>query len=472
MSIEGHLQNRPLKQCTDETNGTVEILVKKMTIVNECTKKLPFPSSDIDSTQEDIKAKYRFLDIRWNQELRKALLERSRLTLKARNWLQSRNFIDIDTPALFKHTKEGAREFTVPYRRNSKYKYALSQSPQQYKQLLISGGISRYYQFAKCFRDEDHRSDRQSEFTQLDLELAFVDEKDIMELINGLILELLPDLPPIEVMTFQEAISRYGTDKPDTRHKNSISTVERTGERTIEFFDGPLTHTSFTKGPQDHVLLRCNDNGEVTTIFGDDNIQIPSHVLIAPKEKTRYVLVRDSRYLSGITPLGTCRNESQAGKETKNDSMLWVTNFPMFNTEMEPSHHPFTAPCEWNLNDPLSMNAKHYDLVFNGIEIGGGSIRIHDFKAQKLIFEKILKLSQKATSDFKHLLDALSMGCPPHGGFAIGWDRFLMIVLKKNTVRDVIAFPKNSQGKDLCVGSPSEMVDHMRGENRSSIQDL
>ena len=466
------------------------------------------------------------------------------VTARSRKFLFKQGFDEIETPLLFKSTPEGAREFIVPTRKPG-MAYALPQSPQQYKQLLMASGISRYFQFAKCFRDEDMRTDRQPEFTQLDLEMSFASRSDVMSIIEYLVAAIVwPDatqrtvyrdkqeyfqpfftrIPPsatrlFPILTYQQAMELYGSDKPDLRFQSKIKRIDAIipsnlksmlsslEDPIFEMFKVPISKGSpmesrkfiaeFLDAPSSAVYLKNPAGAPGVTVydpttplnglaaFGHTAAQQvedifrpePGNILIAQARP------RTSSFTGGSTPLGSLRRDMfQAAvaqglcEKPKDDAFVWVTNFPLFSPteESEPgqggsagicsTHHPFTAPIANQdltklYTDPLSIIGDHYDLVINGVEVGGGSVRIHDAGIQELVFRDVLKMSPERIEDFRHLLDALSAGCPPHAGFALGFDRLMAVVLGKDSVKDVIAFPKTAAGEDKMVSSPAMMTE-------------
>ena len=503
-----------------------------------------FPEALIAKADTNFPPEQRHLQIRTDAKLRKSIRTRSMVTARSRQFLFNQGFDEIETPLLFKSTPEGAREFIVPTRKPG-MAYALPQSPQQYKQLLMASGISRYFQFAKCFRDEDMRTDRQPEFTQLDLEMSFASRSDVMSIIEYLVAGIIwPDaiqrtvyhdkqeyfrpffkwIPPnakrlFPILTYQQAMELYGSDKPDLRFQSKIKRIDALIPPTLksmlssledpifEMFKVPISKCSpmesrnfigeFLDAPSSAVYLNNPAGAPGVTVydptkplnglaaFGHSAAQQvedifrpePGNILIAQARP------RTNAFTGGSTPLGNLRRDMFHAavaqglcEKPKDDAFLWVTNFPLFSPteESEPgqggsagicsTHHPFTAPVANQdltklYTDPLSIIGDHYDLVINGVEVGGGSVRIHDAGIQELIFRDVLKMSPERIEDFRHLLDALSAGCPPHAGFALGFDRLMAVVLGKDSVKDVIAFPKTAAGEDKMVSSPARMTE-------------
>ena len=503
-----------------------------------------FPEALIAKADTKFPPEQRHLQIRTDAQLRANIRIRSMVTARSRKFLFKQGFDEIETPLLFKSTPEGAREFIVPTRKPG-MAYALPQSPQQYKQLLMASGISRYFQFAKCFRDEDMRTDRQPEFTQLDLEMSFASRSDVMSIIEYLVAAIVwPDatqrtvyrdkqeyfqpfftrIPPsatrlFPILTYQQAMELYGSDKPDLRFQSKIKRIDAIipsnlksmlsslEDPIFEMFKVPISKGSpmesrkfiaeFLDAPSSAVYLKNPAGAPGVTVydpttplnglaaFGHTAAQQvedifrpePGNILIAQARP------RTSSFTGGSTPLGSLRRDMfQAAvaqglcEKPKDDAFVWVTNFPLFSPteESEPgqggsagicsTHHPFTAPIANQdltklYTDPLSIIGDHYDLVINGVEVGGGSVRIHDAGIQELVFRDVLKMSPERIEDFRHLLDALSAGCPPHAGFALGFDRLMAVVLGKDSVKDVIAFPKTAAGEDKMVSSPAMMTE-------------
>ncbi|PWY86007.1 putative aspartyl-tRNA synthetase [Aspergillus heteromorphus CBS 117.55] len=495
-----------------------EISVEEVQLLND------FPN-DIVMTRDHVHPpKHRHLQLRSSDELRDALRFRADVRNACREELERcrPGFVEIETPILFKSTPEGAREFLVPSRKQG-HAYALPQSPQQYKQILMAGGIARYFQFARCFRDEDLRADRQPEFTQLDLEMSFATGEDVMEAVEGVIRRVWStrqelQSPPSDAftrMTYEDAMARYGSDKPDTRYRMEISRIGHLLPVDLVQKITPLTD------PTVEVLkLEGNDNDPAATsqfisqfldsadgapfnnnpdggpgifvydvkkplnglqAFGFEAAEYLEEVLNPEHGDLIVLQARPQGPLTGgSTPLGNLRRALHSAAVASGFKpaptgfeFLWIVDFPLFSpsTTSEPgqggtagfasTHHPFTAPktaadVDLLLTDPTQAIADHYDLVVNGVELGGGSRRIHSAAVQELIFRDVLKMPDERVADFAHLLDALRAGCPPHAGFALGFDRLVAMLLGKETVRDVIAFPKIGKlGEDPMVGAPS-----------------
>ncbi|KAL2004889.1 hypothetical protein VTN00DRAFT_3162 [Thermoascus crustaceus] len=483
-----------------------------------------FPKDIIMTPETVFPPEQRYLQLRSDSDLREALRFRAQVRNICKEELDRCQppFVEIETPLLFKSTPEGAREFLVPTRRKG-LAYALPQSPQQYKQILMASGIQRYYQFARCFRDEDLRADRQPEFTQLDLEMSFATGEDVMTTIEGVVRRLWSSLMkepapsgPFKRMSYQEAMSRYGSDKPDTRigmeisnighllPADLISKITDLTDPIVEVFkfenndnDPAETHkfiTSFLDSPAGAPFNNNPDGGPGIFIydakkplcglmpFGFEAAERVEE-LLEPDHGDLIVLQARKRapFSGGSTPLGDLRRALHSTAVATGFKpaptgfdFLWIVDFPLFSpsSDSEPgqggaagiasTHHPFTAPktaadVDMLLTDPTRTVADHYDLVVNGVELGGGSRRIHDARVQEFILRDILQMRPERLADFSHLLEALRAGCPPHAGIALGFDRLVAVMLGKESVRDVIAFPKTGKGEDPMVKAPSEM---------------
>uniref|UniRef100_A0A8C5LIG1 Aspartate--tRNA ligase, mitochondrial n=1 Tax=Jaculus jaculus TaxID=51337 RepID=A0A8C5LIG1_JACJA len=503
VKVSGTVISRPPGQVNPKMpTGEIEIKVKTAELLNAC-KKLPFEIKDFVKKTEALRLQYRYLDLRSSQ-MQYNLRLRSQMVMKMREYLCNlHGFVDIETPTLFKRTPGGAKEFLVPCREPGKF-YSLPQSPQQFKQLLMIGGLDRYFQVARCYRDEGSRPDRQPEFTQIDIEMSFVDQTGIQRLIEGLLQYSWPgDKDPIVIpfpsMTFAEALATYGTDKPDTRFGMKIvdtSDIFRNTE--IRFLQDALTK------PQGTVKAMCvcqgakylnrkdiefirkfaadHFNQEVLPIFlkANKNWNSPVTKFITEEQRwqlTRLMEIQDEdmvlltagQHKKACSLLGKLRLECADLLEMRGVvlrdptlfSFLWVVDFPLFlpkeenPTELESAHHPFTAPHPSDIHllytEPTKVRSQHYDLVLNGSEIGGGSIRIHDAELQHYILAALLKEDVNLLS---HLLQALDHGAPPHGGIALGLDRLICLVTGAPNIRDVIAFPKSFRGYDLMSSAP------------------
>lgn len=501
--VSGTVISRPPGQENPKMpTGEIEIKVKTAELLNAC-KKLPFEIKDFVKKTEALRLQYRYLDLR-SFQMQYNLRLRSKMVMKMREYLCNlHGFVDIETPTLFKRTPGGAKEFLVPSREPGKF-YSLPQSPQQFKQLLMVGGLDRYFQVARCYRDEGSRPDRQPEFTQIDIEMSFVDQTGIQRLVEGLLQYSWPDdkdplLIPFPSMTFAEALATYGTDKPDTRFGMKIVDISDVFRNTeLRFLRDALAKPQGTvKAIRVHEgakYLRKEDieyirkaaahhfSQEVLPIFlnAKKNWSSPFAKFIVEEERlelTRLmeiqeddmVLLTAGEHEKACSLLGKLRLECADLLELRGMvlrdpavfSFLWVVDFPLFlakeeqPTELESAHHPFTAPHTSDMHllytEPEKVRGQHYDLVLNGNEIGGGSVRIHDAQLQRYILETLLKEDVKLLS---HLLQALDHGAPPHGGIALGLDRLVCLVTGAPSIRDVIAFPKSYRGHDLMSNAP------------------
>ncbi len=499
VQVKGTVIERESKNA-NMTTGDIEILVSELTILNAAITP-PFTIEDETDGGEDIRMKYRYLDIRRNP-VKNALLFRHKVAMEVRKFLSDLDFCEVETPYLIKSTPEGARDFVVPSRMNQGQFYALPQSPQTFKQLLMVGGMDKYFQIVKCFRDEDLRADRQPEFTQIDCEMAFVNQEDILNVFEGLTRHLLKELKGIEVekfprMTYEHAMKTYGNDKPDIRfgmefgelnqfskHKefpvfNAAElvvgiAVPGAGEYTRKEIDGLI---DWVKRPQvgasGMVYVKCNEDGtyksSVDKFYDQDDLSNWAKttgakagdmifVLSGPADKTRAQL--SALRMEVATRLGLRKPEEFAP--------LWVVDFPLLEFDEESGryhamHHPFTSPKPEDMHllatDPGKVRANAYDMVLNGNEIGGGSIRIHDKETQQLMFKYLGFTEEEAKNQFGFLMDAFQFGAPPHGGLAFGLDRLVAILGGQETIRDFIAFPKNNSGRDVMIDAPSAIDD-------------
>jgi aspartyl-tRNA synthetase len=498
IAIKGVLKERPANQQKDGM-GAFEVWVDEITVLNPC-EGLPFPIQHEEAeVSEAMRLKYRYLDLR-RETNQTRMLKRSQLNWAYRKALQSENFLDIETPFLYKSTPEGAREFIVPSRQYPGKCYALPQSPQLFKQLLMMSGFDRYYQITKCFRDEANRSDRQPEFTQIDCETSFLDRDAIMDLFEAVTKSALKDIgfsldKPFRRLSYQEAKSRYGSDKPDLRFDLPIydlSTVAQ-GSSFLVFEDvlksnGVIQalclkqhalsrkeidlYTDFVKGfgAKGLAWIKADANqalqSPIAKFFKPEHLQkIVSSCDFDPADT---VLIVSGDLGTVRSSLGALR--AQLGKDKnlydpKVVDFSWVIDFPMFEKNDEgrfvACHHPFTAPKCWDdfANNPEKAVANAYDLVCNGHEIAGGSVRIFDPKKQRQVFEFMGLSSEEIDTKFGFLLEALQYGAPPHGGIAFGLDRLAMILTGTDNIKDVIAFPKTNKGQDLMVQSPQSIED-------------
>jgi len=495
IQVTGTVIERSSKNPNLET-GEIEILVSKLTVLNEAVVP-PFTIEDQTDGGEELRMKYRYLDIRRNP-VKNNLIFRHKVTQEVRSYLSSQEFIEVETPYLIKSTPEGARDFVVPSRMNEGQFYALPQSPQTFKQLLMVGGMDKYFQIVKCFRDEDLRADRQPEFTQIDCEMTFVEQEDILNVFEGLTRHLIKSIHGKEItsvprMTYDEAMETYGNDKPDirfgmqfgelnavTQHKDFgvfnnaelvVGIAVPGGNRfTRKEIDGII---NWLKRPQigalGMVYSRCNDDGTFKSSVDKfyDQYDLRKWSEITGAQSGDLVCV-----LSGPTDkvraqLSALRMELAERLGLRNPmefAPLWVTDFPLLEWDEESEryhamHHPFTAPKPDQIKlldtDPGAVKANAYDLVLNGNEIGGGSIRIHDKATQALMFDHLGFTPEEAKEQFGFLMNAFEYGAPPHGGLAFGLDRLVAILGGQETIRDFIAFPKNNSGRDVMIDAPS-----------------
>ncbi len=499
IQVKGTVIEREAKNKNMAT-GEIEILVTQLTILNASLTP-PFTIEDETDGGEDIRMKYRYLDIRRNP-VKNSLLFRHKVAMEVRKYLSDLDFCEVETPYLIKSTPEGARDFVVPSRMNEGQFYALPQSPQTFKQLLMVGGMDKYFQIVKCFRDEDLRADRQPEFTQIDCEMAFVEQEDILNVFEGLTRHLLKEIKGIEVekfprITYDYAMKTYGNDKPDirfgmefgelnevTQHKefpvfNAAElvvgiAVPGVGNYTRKEIDGLI---DWVKRPQvgasGMVYVKCNEDGtyksSVDKFYDQEDLAQWAKitgakagdmifVLSGPAGKTRAQL--SALRMEVATRLGL-RNPAEFAP-------LWVVDFPLLEFDEESGryhamHHPFTSPKPEDMHlletDPGKVRANAYDMVLNGNEIGGGSIRIHDKVTQQLMFKYLGFTEEEAKAQFGFLMDAFQFGAPPHGGLAFGLDRLVAILGGQETIRDFIAFPKNNSGRDVMIDAPSKIDD-------------
>ena len=490
--------------------GEIEILAQKINILNSSLTP-PFTVENKTDGGEELRMKYRFLDIR-REEISKNIQLRSKINFEIRKFFNKNGFLDIETPYLIKSTPEGARDFIVPSRINKGEFYALPQSPQTFKQLLVIGGIDKYFQIVKCFRDEDLRSDRQPEFTQIDCEMSFVDQKDVMTIFEGFIKELffrvknikLNDFP---ILSYEDAMKKYGSDKPDIRFDMQIHNLNGVLKNNkIEIFDNNDSNlcicvkdgaklsrnqiddlnnwvkNSEIKG-KGFMWIKYNHDGTIKSSISKliDNLKANEILKVCKGNFGDLIILISGNNKTPFIQLGSLRIEIAKRLDllkTKKFCPLWINDFPLFeldeNTKKISSmHHPFTSPKVEDIelldSTPENVYANSYDLVINGVEIGGGSIRIHDSKIQKKIFE-ILGFSKKDyLNQFGFLIEALEYGAPPHGGIAFGLDRLVALMANKQAIRDFIAFPKNNSGKDIMIESPNKISDDQLNELNLSI---
>lgn len=504
IQVEGLVTERSNKNAKLPT-GDIEIIVEKIVILNE-SKVPPFTIEDDTDGGEEIRMKYRYLDLRRNP-LRKAMELRHKMAITTRNYLDSQGFLEIETPYLIKSTPEGARDFIVPSRMNSNQFYALPQSPQTFKQLLMVAGYDRYYQIVRCFRDEDLRADRQPEFTQIDCEMAFVDQEDILNTFEGLTRHLFKEVKGIDVeefprMEYNDAMKFYGSDKPDIRFGMRFEELnDLTQNKGFAIFDqaelvvginanGLAEYsrkqldklTDFVRKPQigakGLIYIKYNADGSfkssVDKFYSTEDLQA-----IADRFKAKpgdLMLILSGETDKVRKQLGELRLEMGNRLELRDPNVfapLWVVDFPLLewdedNGRFHAMHHPFTSPKKEDIElletDPGKVRANAYDLVINGTEIGGGSIRIHNRDLQKLMFKHLGFTDEEAQAQFGFLMDAFEYGAPPHGGVAFGFDRLTALFGGSDSIRDYIAFPKNNSGRDMMIDSPSPVAQEQLDE--------
>lgn len=508
ISLTGKVRQRPAgTNNTKIPTGEVEVGVQSLEVLN-MADVLPFQIDDPEAAAkvaEDTRLQYRYLDLR-RPEMARNLRLRSKVAIATRSYMDEQGFLEVETPTLFKSTPEGAREFLVPNRREAGTFYALPQSPQQFKQILMVGGIERYFQLARCYRDEDLRADRQPEFTQVDIEMSFIDREDIYALIEGLLKRVWKtalniDVPtPFKRISFEEALNRYGIDKPDTRFGMELVdfSEEFKGSKFGVFgkciegggvvkainakglagaTQGQIeTMTEYAKsfGAKGLAFIKV-ENGEwkspIVKFFSDaEKAALTTKLQI---QEGDLILFAADQWLNACEILGKIRlycadvlkSQGKLTIDPQQFNFLWVVEFPLLGFDREnnrwySSHHPFTAPVAEDIallkTDPKKVRGQHYDIVVNGVELGGGSIRIHQPDVQKTIFEELLAIPPEETKlRFGYMLEAFRYGAPPHGGIALGFDRLIAILCGTPSIRDVIAFPKTAKGTDLMTSSPS-----------------
>jgi len=498
ISVTGKVVERSSETVNkDMPTGALELQVEKLKILNKASG-LPFQLDEADNVDEELRLKYRYLDLRRSSMQAKFAL-RHKVIIAMRNYLDEHGFYEIETPILTKNTPEGAREFLVPSRVNPGSFYALPQSPQLYKQLLMASGIERYFQIARCFRDEDLRADRQPEFTQLDMEMSFVDEADIQDIIEGLFKKLWKQFfnvdlkTPFARLTYEKAFNLYGSDKPDLRYGLSITNCSSLFKDTeLKFLRSVLDkggkigalhvkdHT-FTRsevdgwvgkaqqlGAQGLLWIRFKDGKPDSPVakFLPDNFLEKARTVFPDITEQSTLFLMAGKFKDTWTLLGRLRNAiAQELKmiPEREFNFCWITDFPLFEYDEEVKrwnavHHPFTAPQQgWEQLDVADIKARAYDIVLNGIELGGGSIRIHDAAMQDKVFDLLGLSKEQARNKFGFLLDAQELGFPPHGGIALGIDRLIMLMCHARSIREVIAFPKTARGYDPLMASPTQV---------------
>jgi aspartyl-tRNA synthetase len=510
VSLTGKVRQRPAGTNNPKIpTGEVEVAVAALEVLN-MAEVLPFQIDDPEAAAkvaEDTRLKYRYLDLR-RPEMARNLKVRSKVAIATRQYMDEQGFLEVETPTLFKSTPEGAREFLVPNRREAGTFYALPQSPQQFKQILMVGGVEKYFQLARCYRDEDLRADRQPEFTQVDIEMSFIDREDIYALIEGLIKRVWKtalniDVPtPFKRISFEEALNRYGIDKPDTRFGMELADfTEEFKASTFKVFSGAIANGGVVKALNAKGLAGATQ-GQIETMteyaksFGAKGLAFikvengewksPIVKFFSEAEKTALtqklaiqegdlILFAADQWLNACEILGKIRlycaevlkTQGKLTIDPQRFDFMWVIEFPLLGFDREQnrwysSHHPFTAPVREDIpllkTDPKKVRGQHYDIVVNGVELGGGSIRIHQPDVQKTIFEELLQIPPDETKlRFGYMLEAFRYGAPPHGGIALGFDRLCAILCNTPSIRDVIAFPKTAKGVCLMTESPSQV---------------
>ena len=499
IQIKGKVIERESKN-PNLASGGIEILATELTVLN-ASKTPPFTIENETDGGDELRMQYRYLDLR-RTPIRENLIFRHKVTMAVRNFLSGKGFIDVETPYLIKSTPEGARDFVVPSRMNSGQFYALPQSPQTFKQLLMIAGFDKYFQIVKCFRDEDLRADRQPEFTQIDCEMTFVEQEDVLDQFEAMIQHLFKEIKGVELgdfprITFAEAMEKYGNDKPDIRFGMTFGELNAlTQNKGFNVFDSQELVVGiavsgganmsrkeidgwieWVKRPQigakGLVWVKCNEDGSykssVDKFFGNEDLSQWATATGANAGDLIFVMAGPTQ--ATRTQMSSLRIQiaEQMGLRKPDDfAALWVTEFPLLEWDNETQryhamHHPFTAPKKEDIDllesDPGKAKANAYDLVLNGNEIGGGSIRIHDTALQEKMFDLLGFTEKEAQEQFGFLMDAFQYGAPPHGGIALGLDRLVAILGGSETIRDFIAFPKNNNGRDVMINAPSALED-------------
>ena len=504
IQVKGSVIERSSKNPKIKT-GEIEVLVSELVILNS-SKTPPFTIEDQTDGGEELRMKYRYLDIR-RPALKNNLILRHKITQEVRKYLSDKMFLEIETPYLIKSTPEGARDFVVPSRMNGGEFYALPQSPQTFKQLLMVAGLDKYFQIVKCFRDEDLRADRQPEFTQIDCEMSFVKQDDVLNSFEGLIKHLFSSIKNIKLdkfprMSYDEAVKNYGTDKPDLRYEMKfVELNDVTQHKDFNIFNSAELvvgfvvksgnsfsrkdldkYTDWVKRPQigasGLVYMRVQDDGSykssVDKFYDEFDLKQWAKISDAKAGDILLILCGDSENVR--KQLGALRvhvADNLNLKDPEQFTPLWVVDFPLLEWDEESNsyhamHHPFTSPKSEHIelidSDPSAVRADAYDLVLNGNEIGGGSIRIHDKKIQQKMFDCLGFSKEEAEKQFGFLMNAFEYGAPPHGGIAFGLDRIVALMGGQEIIRDFIAFPKNNSGRDIMIDSPSTISDEQMKE--------
>jgi len=500
ISVSGKVRRRP--DGTENPNletGLIDVMIDEVTILNKAQVP-PFPIEDEIDTNEEIRLRYRYLDLR-RKRMQRNLILRHKMYQITRKYFDENNFLEIETPFLMKSTPEGARDFLVPSRLHKGHFYALPQSPQTYKQILMVAGFDRYFQIVKCFRDEDLRADRQYEFTQIDVEMSFVDEEDVFQVVEGLMIRLYKEALNIDLETpflrlkFNEAMELYGTDKPDLRFDLKLINLNSVFEKSeFRLFadavkKGGIVSGLNAKGCGNYTrnqldvltdfVKKLGSGGLIWIKVTENGLESPTLKFFSEPEQKHLIdkmnaqtgdliLIQAGEWKKALAIMGALRLEMARRmdliKENSEPKILWITDFPLFEYSEEEKrlvavHHPFTSPKDEDvdlmLTEPLKVKAKAYDLVLNGNEIAGGSIRINTPEIQSRMFEALGISKEEAEEKFGFLLKAFKYGAPPHGGIAFGFDRMVMLFAGEKSIRDVIAFPKTSNGISLMDNSPS-----------------
>ena len=510
IQVKGTVIERESKNKNIPT-GDIEVLVKELTILNE-SKLPPFTIEDETDGGEELRMKYRYIDIRRNP-VKNNLIFRSKVTQEVRNFLSNQGFIEVETPYLIKSTPEGARDFVVPSRMNEGQFYALPQSPQTFKQLLMVGGMDKYFQIVKCFRDEDLRADRQPEFTQIDCEMAFVEQEDILNVFENLTRHLLKEVNGVDVekfprMLYDDAMRLYGNDKPDIRFGMQFGELNDVAQhKDFGVFNnaelvvgiavpGAASYTrkeidkliDWVKRPQvgalGMVYVKCNEDGtyksSVDKFYDQDDLAKWAEKTGAKAGDLICVLSGDTNKVRAQLSALRMEMAERLGLRKPNEfAPLWVIDFPLLELDEETGHyhamhHPFTSPKPGQIElldtKPGEVKANAYDLVLNGNEIGGGSIRIHDKETQAIMLKHLGFSEEEAKAQFGFLMDAFEYGAPPHGGLAFGLDRLVAILGGQETIRDFIAFPKNNAGRDVMIDAPAPIDDEQLDELNLSLK--
>lgn len=510
IKISGTVIERESKNKNIPT-GDIEILVESLEILNE-SKLPPFTIENETDGGEELRMQYRYLDIRRNP-VKDKLIFRHKIAQEVRNYLSERDFIEVETPVLIKSTPEGARDFVVPSRMNPGQFYALPQSPQTFKQLLMVGGMDKYFQIVKCFRDEDLRADRQPEFTQIDCEMAFVEQEDILNIFEGLVKKLLKSVHGVEIdkfprITYEEAMRKYGNDKPDIRFGMEFHELNDLlqgkdfmvfdKEELVVGISAPTLNSYSRKdidrllewvqrpqiGARGFVWVRVEGDGKFKSsadkFYSQEDFAEVAERMGAQKDDLMLIMAGDADEVRGqLSELRMELAERLGLRKPDEFAPLWVVDFPLLEWDEETNrwyamHHPFTAPKPEDIDklktNPGEVRANAYDMVLNGNEIGGGSIRIHDQKLQAQMFELLGFTKEEAEEQFGFLMNAFQYGAPPHGGLAFGFDRLVSILDGSETIRDYIAFPKNNSGRDIMTDAPSPIDQSQLDELEISLK--